>query len=362
MSCSRPAAPGCSAARRWAGSCSGATSSSSSSRRSATSSASHQGKEYAEPEWPLDLWLTIVWVAFCIVFFGTILKREEPHIYVANWFYLAFIITIAMLHIVNNLALPVSAARPRATRLRGRPGRVDPVVVRPQRGRLLPDRRLPRHDVLLHPEGGGAAGLLSYRLSIVHFWTLIFIYIWAGPHHLHYTALPDWAQTLGMVFSVMLWMPSWGGMINGLMTLSGAWDKLRTDPVAALLGHRRRLLRHGDLRGADDVDQDRQRAHRTTPTGPSATCTRGALGWVGFITFGALYYLVPRLWKRSRPLLACGWSTWHFWVATLGIVLYITVDVGRRHHAGPDVARLRRARLPAVLASSRPSRRCTPTT
>jgi cytochrome c oxidase cbb3-type subunit 1 len=199
------------------------------------------------------------------------LKRKEPHIYVANWFYLAFIVTIAMLHIVNNLAMPVSLLGSKSYSLLRRAGCADAVVVRPQRGRLLPDRRLPGDDVLLRAEAGRAAGLFSYRLSIIHFWSLIFLYIWAGPHHLHYTALPDWAQTLGMVFSIMLWMPSWGGMINGLMTLSGAWDKLRTDPIIRMMVWPR-LLRHVDLRRPDDVDQGGQQRCRTTPTGPSATC------------------------------------------------------------------------------------------
>ena len=163
----------------------------------------------------------------------------------------------------------------------------------------------------------------SYRLSIVHFWSLIFLYIWAGPHHLHYTALPDWAQTLGMVFSIMLWMPSWGGMINGLMTLSGAWDKLRTDPGPALLGDRRRLLRHGDLRGAGDVDQGGQLAQRTTPTGPSATCIPAR-------SAGSASSPSARstTWCRgcgtTRALYSTRLVDWHFWLATLGIVLYIT--------------------------------------
>ena len=198
----RPAhlpAPGCSAARRSPGSSSGATSSSSSWPRPATCWASPQGREYAEPEWYVDLWLTIVWVAYLIVFLGTLLKREEPHIYVANWFYLAFIVTIAMLHVVNNLSVPVSFFGTKSySPGRGVQDAHDPVVVRPQRRRLLPHRRLPRHDVLLHPEAAERP-VYSYRLSIVHFWSLIFLYIWAGPHHLHYTALPDWAQTLGMV-------------------------------------------------------------------------------------------------------------------------------------------------------------------
>ncbi|MGI9388361.1 MAG: cbb3-type cytochrome c oxidase subunit I, partial [Methyloligellaceae bacterium] len=189
-----------------------------------------QSKEYAEPEWYVDLWLTIVWVAYLIVFLGTLIRRKEPHIYVANWFFLSFIITVAMLHLVNNLAMPVSFLGAKSySAFAG----VQDALTQWWYG----------HNAVGFFLTAGFLGMMyyfvpkqaerpiySYRLSIIHFWSLIFLYIWAGPHHLHYTALPDWAQTLGMVFSVMLWMPSWGGMINGLMTLSGAWDKLRTDP------------------------------------------------------------------------------------------------------------------------------------
>ena len=162
----------------------------------------------------------------------------------------------------------------------------------------------------------------SYRLSIVHFWSLIFLYIWAGPHHLHYTALPDWAQTLGMTFSIMLWMPSWGGMINGLMTLSGAWDKLRTDPVIRFLIVVGGLLRHVDLRGPADEHQIRQRAVALYRLDHRAVHS-GALGWVAFITFGDVYCLVPWLWHR-RALYSQRLVEWHFWISTLGILLYIT--------------------------------------
>ncbi|HBU62576.1 MAG TPA: cytochrome-c oxidase, cbb3-type subunit I, partial [Oceanicaulis sp.] len=194
-----------------------------------------QSKEYAEPEWYADLWLTIVWVAYLLVFLGTLAKRKEPHIYVANWFYLAFIVTIALLHVVNNLAMPVSFLGSRSyAAFSG----VQDALTQWWYG----------HNAVGFFLTAGFLAIMyyfipkraerpvySYRLSIIHFWALIFIYIWAGPHHLHYTALPEWAQTLGMTFSIMLWMPSWGGMINGLMTLSGAWDKLRTDPVIRML-------------------------------------------------------------------------------------------------------------------------------
>ena len=188
----------------------------------------------------------------------------------------------------------------------------------------------------------------SYRLSIVHFWSLIFLYIWAGPHHLHWTALPDWTQTLGMAFSIMLWMPSWGGMINGIMTLSGRVGQTAHRSRPALLGHRGGLLRHVHLRGAGDVDPRRQRARRTTPTGPSATSIPAR--WAGSRSsrFGAMYYLVPVLWKRSA-LYSTRLASWHYWIATLGIVFYIISMWVAGHHAGPDVARLRQVRLPAIL-------------
>ncbi len=217
-----------------------------------------QGKEYAEPEWYADIWLTIVWVTYLLVFLGTLRKREEPHIYVANWFYLSFIVTIAMLHVVNNLSLPVSLLGSESYPLF--PG-VQGAMTQWWYG----------HNAVGFLLTAGFLGIMyyfipkraerpvySYRLSIVHFWSLIFLYIWAGPHHLHYTALPEWAQTLGMTFSIMLWMPSWGGMINGLMTLSGAWDRLRTDPVIRLLVVSVAFYGMSTFEGAADVDQSRQ--------------------------------------------------------------------------------------------------------
>jgi len=194
-----------------------------------------QGKEYAEPEWYADLWLTVVWVCFFLVAMGTLAKRQEKHIYVANWFLLSFIITVAILHIVNNIAVPVSFFGAKSYQIYGG---VQDALTQWWYG----------HNAVGFFLTAGFLGMMyyfvpkraerpvySYRLSIVHFWSLIFIYIWAGPHHLQYTSLPDWAQTLGMTFSIMLWMPSWGGMINGVMTLSGAWDKLRTDPVLRMM-------------------------------------------------------------------------------------------------------------------------------
>ncbi len=281
-----------------------------------------QGREYAEPEWYVDLWLTIVWVAYLIVFAGTLFKRQEPHIYVANWFYLAFIITVAMLHIVNNLAVPVSFAGVTSYSLFSG---VQDALTQWWYG----------HNAVGFFLTAGFLGIMyyfvpkraerpvySYRLSIVHFWSLIFLYIWAGPHHLHYTALPDWAQTLGMTFSVMLWMPSWGGMINGIMTLSGAWDKLRTDPVLRFLVVSVAFYGMSTFEGPlMSVKPVNALSHYTDWT--VGHVHSGALGWVAFVSFGAVYYLVPKLWKR-RELYSLKLVSVHFWIATVGIVLYIT--------------------------------------
>jgi cytochrome c oxidase cbb3-type subunit 1 len=281
-----------------------------------------QSKEYAEPEWYVDLWLTIVWVVYLLVFLGTLMKRREPHIYVANWFYLAFIVTIAMLHIVNNLSLPVSLAGTKSYMLFAG---VQDALTQWWYG----------HNAVGFFLTAGFLGIMyyfvpkqanrpiySYRLSIVHFWSLIFLYIWAGPHHLHYTALPDWAQTLGMTFSIMLWMPSWGGMINGLMTLSGAWDKLRTDPVLRMLAVSVAFYGMSTFEGpVMSIKAVNSLSHYTDWT--VGHVHSGALGWVGFVSFGALYFLVPKLWHRQR-LYSLALVSLHFWIATIGIVLYIT--------------------------------------
>ena len=280
-----------------------------------------QSKEYAEPEWLVDLWLTIVWVAYLLVFLGTLWKRKEPHIYVANWFYLAFIVTIALLHIVNNLAVPVGGLNSRSYSLFG--GVQDALLQwwygHNAVGFFLTAGFLAMMYYFVPKRA--ERPVYSYRLSIVHFWSLIFIYIWAGPHHLHYTALPQWAQTLGMTFSIMLWMPSWGGMINGLMTLSGAWDKLRTDPVirmmAVAIAFYGMATFEGPLMSIREVNA---LSHYTDWT--IGHVHSGALGWVGFITFGAVYCLVPWLWKKDR-LYSLKLAEWHFWIATLGILLYI---------------------------------------
>jgi cytochrome c oxidase cbb3-type subunit 1 len=281
-----------------------------------------QSREYAEPEWYVDLWLTIVWVAYLLVFLGTIWKRKEPHIYVANWFYLAFIVTIALLHLVNNAAVPVGLLEARSYSAFG--GVQDALVQwwygHNAVGFLLTAGFLAMMYYFVPKRA--ERPVYSYRLSIVHFWSLIFIYIWAGPHHLHYTALPQWAQTLGMTFSIMLWMPSWGGMINGLMTLSGAWDKLRTDPVIRMMvvaiAFYGMATFEGPLMSIRTVNG---LSHYTDWT--IGHVHSGALGWNGLITFGAIYCLVPWLWKKER-LYSNALVEWHFWIATTGIVLYIS--------------------------------------
>jgi cytochrome c oxidase cbb3-type subunit 1 len=264
-----------------------------------------QSREYAEPEWYTDLWITLVWVAYLVVYIGTLMRRREPHIYVANWFYLSFIVTIAMLHIGNNLAVPVSLLGAKS------------------------------YSLFSGVQDAGFLGMMyyfipkrverpvySYRLSIVHFWTLIFLYIWAGPHHLHYTALPEWTQTLGMTFSIMLWMPSWGGMINGIMTLSGAWDKLRTDPVLRFMVTAVAFYGMSTFEGPlMSIKSVNALSHFTDWT--IGHVHSGALGWVGFVSFGAVYFLVPKLWKRA-DLYSNRLVSYHFWIATMGIVLYIT--------------------------------------
>ncbi len=279
-----------------------------------------QSREYAEPEWYVDLWLTIVWVAYLLVFVGTIVKRKEPHIYVANWFYLAFILTIAMLHIVNNLAVPVSFLGAKSYSLFS--GVQDALTQwwygHNAVGFFLTAGFLAMMYYFVPKQA--ERPVYSYRLSIIHFWSLIFLYIWAGPHHLHYTALPDWAQTLGMVFSIMLWMPSWGGMINGLMTLNGAWDKIRTDPIIRMMVMALAFYGMSTFEGPMlSIKSVNSLSHYTDWT--IGHVHSGALGWNGMITFAAVYFLVPRLWKRER-LYSLRMVNWHFWLATVGIVFY----------------------------------------
>lgn len=280
-----------------------------------------QGKEYAEPEWYADLWLTLVWVAYLLVFLGTLWKRKEPHIYVANWFFLAFIVTVAVLHLVNNAAVPVDIFGSRSYIIWSG---VQDALTQWWYG----------HNAVGFFLTAGFLGIMyyfipkrvnrpvySYRLSIIHFWSLIFIYIWAGPHHLHYTALPEWAQTLGMTFSVMLWMPSWGGMINGLMTLSGAWDKLRTDPVVRMFVLSLAFYGMSTFEGPMmSVRAVNALSHYTEWT--IGHVHSGALGWVGMISYAAIYCLVPWLWKR-KGMHSKALVEWHFYLATLGIIFYI---------------------------------------
>ena len=279
-----------------------------------------ESREYAEPEWYVDLWLTIVWVAYLVVFVGTLVKRAEPHIYVANWFYLSFILTIAMLHIVNNLSMPVSLLGSKSySAFAG----VQDALTQWWYGHnavafflTVPFLAMMYYFVPKQAE----RPIYSYRLSIIHFWSLIFLYIWAGPHHLHYTALPDWAQTLGMVFSVILWMPSWGGMINGLMTLNGAWDKIRTDPIIRMMVFALAFYGMATFEGPMlSIKAVNSLSHYTEWT--VGHVHAGALGWNGMITFAAVYYLTPRLWGRSR-LYSLRMVNWHFWLSTVGIVLY----------------------------------------
>ncbi len=279
-----------------------------------------QSREYAEPEWYVDIWLTVVWVSYLAVFVGTLLRRHEPHIYVANWFYLAFIVTVAMLHLVNNMAVPVSFLGSRSYSLFG--GVQDALTQwwygHNAVGFFLTAGFLAMMYYFVPKQA--ERPVYSYRLSIIHFWSLIFLYIWAGPHHLLYTALPDWAQTLGMVFSIMLWMPSWGGMINGLMTLNGAWDKVRTDPIIRMMVMALAFYGMSTFEGPMlSIKFFNSLSHYTDWT--IGHVHSGALGWNGMITFACLYYLTPRLWKRSR-MYSLRMINWHFWLASLGIVFY----------------------------------------
>jgi len=277
------------------------------------------GKEYAELEWPIDILITLVWVAYAVVFFGTLAKRKVSHIYVANWFFGAFILTIAVLHLVNSAAVPASMTKSYSAY-----AGVQDAMVQWWYG----------HNAVGFFLTAGFLGIMyyfipkqaerpiySYRLSVVHFWSLIFTYMWAGPHHLHYTALPDWAQSLGMIFSLILLAPSWGGMINGIMTLSGAWSKLRTDPILKFMVTSLSFYGMSTFEGPMmSIKTVNALSHYTDWT--IGHVHSGALGWVAMISIGAMYFLIPRMFGRTEM-----WSmrlvTLHFWVATLGVVLYI---------------------------------------
>ena len=276
-------------------------------------------KEYAELEWPIDILITLVWVSYAIVFFGTIAKRKQAHIYVANWFYGAFIIAIALLHVVNNLEIPVSAWKSYSVYA----GTIDAMV-----------QWWYGHNAVGFFLTAGFLGMMyyyipvqaqrpvySYRLSIVHFWALIAVYMWAGPHHLHYSSLPDWAQSVGMVFSIVLLAPSWGGMINGMMTLSGAWHKLRTDPIIRFMIVALSFYGMSTFEGPMmSIKTVNALSHNTDWT--IGHVHSGALGWVAMITIGATYVMVPRLFGRKQ-MYSIAWINAHFWLSTIGTVLYI---------------------------------------
>ena len=278
-----------------------------------------QSKEYAELEWPIDLLIAAVWVAYAIVFFGTILRRRVRHIYVANWFYGAFILTVAVLHIVNSAALPVSATKSYSAYAGVQDAMIQWWYGHNAVGFFLTAGFLGMMYYFIPKQA--ERPIYSYRLSIVHFWALIFTYMWAGPHHLHYTALPDWTQSVGMVFSLILLAPSWGGMINGVMTLSGAWHKLRTDPILKFLIVSLSFYGMSTFEGPMmSIKTVNALSHYTDWT--IGHVHSGALGWVGLISMGSIYYLVPRLFGR-REMYSVKLVEVHFWVATLGIVAYI---------------------------------------
>ncbi|MEA5445982.1 cytochrome-c oxidase, cbb3-type subunit I [Gammaproteobacteria bacterium AB-CW1] len=278
-----------------------------------------QAKEYAELEWPIALLIAVVWVAYAYVFFGTIFIRKVKHIYVANWFYGAFIIAVAVLHIVNNLVIPVGLTKSYPVYA----GAVDAMV-----------QWWYGHNAVGFFLTAGFLGMMyyfvpkqadrpiySYRLSIVHFWALISIYMWAGPHHLHYTALPEWGQSLGMVFSIILLAPSWGGMINGIMTLKGAWYKLRDDPILKFLIVSLSFYGMATFEGPMmSIKTVNALSHYTDWT--IGHVHAGALGWVAFITYGAIYFLIPRLYGKAS-MYSVRAIEWHFWISTIGVVLYI---------------------------------------
>ena len=278
-----------------------------------------QGKEYAELEWPIDVLIALVWISYAIVFFGTVGRRKVKHIYVANWFYGAFIIAVALLHIVNSAAVPAGWMKSYSAY-----AGVQDAMVQWWYG----------HNAVGFFLTAGFLGMMyyfvpkqaerpvySYSLSIVHFWALIFTYMWAGPHHLHYTALPDWTQSLGMVFSLILLAPSWGGMINGIMTLSGAWHKLRTDPILRFLIVSLSFYGMSTFEGPMmAIKTVNALSHFTDWT--VGHVHSGALGWVGLISMGSLYYMIPRLFGQKQ-MYSVKAIELHFWLATIGIVLYI---------------------------------------
>ena len=276
-------------------------------------------KEYAELEWPIDLLIAVVWVSYAIVFFGTLAKRKVQHIYVANWFFGAFILTVALLHIVNSAAIPVTLWKSYSVYAGAQDAMVQWWYGHNAVGFFLTAGFLGMMYYFIPKQAGRP--IYSYRLSVVHFWALIFTYMWAGPHHLHYTALPDWTQSLGMVFSLILLAPSWGGMINGIMTLSGAWHKLRDDPILKFLVVSLSFYGMSTFEGPMmSIKTVNALSHYTDWT--VGHVHSGALGWVGFITMGSMYYLIPRLFGLTQMHSVPAMNL-HFWVATIGVVLYI---------------------------------------
>jgi cytochrome c oxidase cbb3-type subunit 1 len=277
------------------------------------------GKEYAELEWPIDLLITAVWVAYAIVFFGTIIKRKVSHIYVANWFFGAYILTIAVLHIVNSAFVPATLTKGYSFY----PGAIDAMVQwwygHNAVGFFLTTAFLGMMYYFIPKQA--ERPVYSYRLSVVHFWALISTYMWAGPHHLHYTALPDWVQSLGMIFSLILLAPSWGGMINGIMTLSGAWHKLRTDPILKFLIVSLSFYGMSTFEGPMmSIKTVNALSHYTDWT--VGHVHSGALGWVAMVSIGSLYYLIPRMFGKVQ-MASMRLVEIHFWTATIGVVLYI---------------------------------------
>ena len=278
-----------------------------------------QGKEYAELEWPIDILIAVVWVSYAVVFFGTIVKRTVAHIYVANWFFGAFILTVALLHIVNSAAVPVSFWKSYSAYAGVQDAMVQWWYGHNAVGFFLTAGFLGMMYYYIPKQAGRP--VYSYRLSIVHFWALIFTYMWAGPHHLHYTALPDWAQSIGMIFSLVLLAPSWGGMINGIMTLSGAWHKLRSDPILKFLVVSLSFYGMSTFEGPMmSIKTVNALSHYTDWT--IGHVHSGALGWVGLVSIGSIYFLIPKLYGL-KEMYSTRLIELHFWIATVGIVLYI---------------------------------------
>ncbi|WPP01436.1 cytochrome-c oxidase, cbb3-type subunit I [Pseudomonas sp. HR96] len=276
-------------------------------------------KEYAELEWPIAILLAVVWVAYAMVFFGTIMRRRTRHIYVANWFYGAFIVVTLLLHIVNHVSLPVSVTKSYSAYAGATDAMIQWWYGHNAVGFFLTTGFLGMMYYFVPKQA--ERPVYSYRLSIVHFWALITLYIWAGPHHLHYTALPDWAQSLGMVMSIILLVPSWGGMINGMMTLTGAWHKLRTDPILRFLVLSLAFYGMSTFEGPMmAIKTVNSLSHYTDWT--IGHVHAGALGWVAMITIGSMYHMIPRIWGRDH-MHSIKLINLHFWLATVGTVLYI---------------------------------------